>query len=85
MQWASRVKPGLIRRLYRLDRDGVYDDALLDRAGWGLHARCRDVLTVCRAVPSAEARSTGSGTPSGPAAVANVLRWRSRVRTAGTP
>lgn len=54
MQWASRVKPGLIRRLYRLDRDGVYDDALLDRAGWGLHARCRDVLTVCRAVLEGE-------------------------------
>ncbi|MHC4591214.1 MAG: hypothetical protein ACYS8L_00800 [Planctomycetota bacterium] len=44
------MKPSRIRRLYGLNRLGVFDDALLDEVGWGLHARCRDALTVWRAV-----------------------------------
>lgn len=50
IQWAPRVTPGRIRRLYGLDKLGIHDEALLARVGWGLHARCRDALTVHRAM-----------------------------------
>ena len=41
---------GRIRRLYRMNALGVYDDELLAEVGWGLHARCNDVLVVHRAM-----------------------------------
>ena len=50
MEWARRVKPWRIRRLYRLAKLDIYDDELLLEVGWGLYVRCRDVLTVSRAV-----------------------------------
>jgi len=46
MNWASRVKPIKIRRLYRYARLGIYDDALLHDVGWELYARCADIATV---------------------------------------
>ncbi|MHC5034369.1 MAG: hypothetical protein ACYTFZ_04990 [Planctomycetota bacterium] len=48
------MKPSRIRRLYELNGLGIFDDALLDEVGWGLHARCRDALTVWRAVTKGE-------------------------------
>lgn len=47
---SKRVKPGRIRRLYRLDQQGIYDADLLLEVGWGLFARAQDVLTFHRAV-----------------------------------
>ncbi len=46
MNWAPRVKPIKIRRLYRYARLGIYDDVLLHDVGWGLYARCADIATV---------------------------------------
>ena len=46
MNWASRVKPIKIRRLYRYARLGIYDDLLLHDVGWELYARCADIATV---------------------------------------
>ena len=46
MDWAPRVKPIKIRRLYRYARLGIYDDTLLHDVGWGLYARCTDIATV---------------------------------------
>ena len=54
MQWAHRVKPWRIRRLYHFAKFGIYDDELLLEVGWGLYARCQDVLTVSRAVAVGE-------------------------------
>jgi len=48
--WAARVSQGQIRRLYNLLASDIYDDELLLEVGWGLHARCRDVMTVVNAV-----------------------------------
>jgi NAD-dependent SIR2 family protein deacetylase len=48
--WAPRVKPAGIRRLYRLNGLGIYDEELLHDVGWGLHERCRDALIVHRAM-----------------------------------
>ncbi len=48
--WAARVSQAHIRRLYTLFASGIYDEELLLEVGWGLHARCRDVMTVVRAV-----------------------------------
>jgi len=50
MRWATQVSQAQIRRLYHLFKSGIYDDELLLQVGWGLHARCKDVLTVVRAV-----------------------------------
>lgn len=47
---SERVKPWRIRRLYMLDRKGIYDDDLLLEVGWGLFARGQDVLTFQRAL-----------------------------------
>ncbi len=46
MNWAPRVKPIKIRRLYRYARLGIYDDILLHDVGWELYARCADIVTV---------------------------------------
>jgi hypothetical protein len=50
MQWAPRVAPQSIRRLYRLNGLGLYEEGLLFEVGEGLHARCRDALVVNRAM-----------------------------------
>ena len=46
MDWAPRIKPIKIRRLYRYARLGIYDDTLLHDVGWELYARCTDIATV---------------------------------------
>lgn len=46
MDWAPRVKPIKIRRLYRFARHGIYDDMLLHDVGWELYTRCIDIATV---------------------------------------
>ncbi len=50
MQLARRVRQWHVRRLYNLSKLGIYDDELLLEVGWGLFARCEDILTVVRAV-----------------------------------
>ena len=46
MQQADRVRPWRIRRLYELAQLSLYDDDLLLEVGWGLYARCLDILAV---------------------------------------
>jgi hypothetical protein len=48
--WAVRVSQEQIRRLYTSFASGIYDDELLLEVGWGLHARCTDVMAVVSAV-----------------------------------
>ena len=62
MKWAPRIKPVEIGRLYRLSRIGVYDDELLLEVGWGLYARCRDVVAVARAIEYGEVPCPQCGT-----------------------
>ena len=51
MDWAPRVKPIKIRRLYRYARLGIYDDLLLHDVGWELYARCTAIATVADVYP----------------------------------
>jgi ribosomal protein L37AE/L43A len=44
--YAPKVPVGWIVRLYRSDAMGIRDTELVDKVGWRLHARCRDVLMV---------------------------------------
>ncbi|KPK62085.1 MAG: hypothetical protein AMK73_06825 [Planctomycetes bacterium SM23_32] len=53
-RWAPPVRPALIRRLYAAGKAGFYDEGLLARVGWGLDARCHDVLAVHRAISEGE-------------------------------
>ncbi len=46
VDWAPRVNPIKIRRLYRYARFGIYDDEILQIVGWELFARCQDIVTV---------------------------------------
>lgn len=48
-QWAPRVKKEKIRRLYKLDAQGIHDQELLDDVGYGLLARCESFVIACRA------------------------------------
>jgi hypothetical protein len=50
LQWARRVKPEVIRRLYTLDAKGIVDEELIDEVGYALFARCESIRTVTRAV-----------------------------------
>jgi len=45
-QWAPRVPPWKIRRLYETDAQGIYDDELIDDVGYGLLARCESFLAA---------------------------------------
>ena len=47
--WAPRLRQSLIRRLYETDALGIYDDELLDEAGWGLKARCESFIAAVEA------------------------------------
>jgi ribosomal protein L37AE/L43A len=47
--WAPRIRQSLIRRLYETDALGIYDNELLDEAGWGLLARCESFITAVEA------------------------------------
>jgi hypothetical protein len=46
IRWAPRVQPGLIKRLYKADARGIVDEELMDRVGYDLLDRCRDILRV---------------------------------------
>jgi ribosomal protein L37AE/L43A len=48
--WAPRLPPGKIKRLYELDARGIYDEEFLDEVGWALKARCESFLHANRAV-----------------------------------
>jgi hypothetical protein len=44
--YAPKVPIGWIVRLYTADAQGRRDPELIEKVGWRLHARCRDVLMV---------------------------------------
>ena len=46
IQWAPRVKPNTIRRLFELDAKGILDENLVDEVGYGLLARCETIHRV---------------------------------------
>jgi hypothetical protein len=47
--WSPRLPQALIRRLYELDAQGIYDDDLLDEVGWALVHRCQSFITAVEA------------------------------------
>lgn len=46
LQWAAKVRPDHIRRLYEQDARGIVDEALIDEVGVALYGRCRSILLV---------------------------------------
>ncbi len=42
--WAPRAKQRDIRRLYKTDARGIYDEKLIDEVGYGLLARCQSFI-----------------------------------------
>jgi predicted RNA-binding Zn-ribbon protein involved in translation (DUF1610 family) len=49
IQWARRVEPDKIRRLYTLDAKGILDEELIDEVGYAFFARCESIKTVTEA------------------------------------
>lgn len=49
IQWARRVKPEKIRRLYTLDAKGIVDEELIDDVGYAMYARCHGIRIATRA------------------------------------
>ena len=47
--WSRRVKPIKIRQLYESDARGMLDQELLDDVGYGIYARCQDLIEVSEA------------------------------------
>ena len=43
IQWAPKLRPHLLRRLYESDARGLVDDELLDEVGYTLYERCRTI------------------------------------------
>ena len=48
-QWAPRVRPDQIRRLYAGEAAGLLDEELLDKVFYAMRARCESILTVTEA------------------------------------
>ncbi len=48
-QWAPRVRPEQIRRLYAGEAAGLLDEALLDEVFYAMRARCESIVTVTEA------------------------------------
>jgi len=46
IEWAPRIKPHKIRRLYELDAKGILDEDLIDEVGYGLLFRCETIHRV---------------------------------------
>ena len=44
VQWAKRVEPSLIRKLYELDARQIQDNELIDTVGYGLYARAESFI-----------------------------------------
>ncbi len=49
IHWSRRVSRDKIRRLYESDARGMLDEELLDDVGYGIYARCEDMLEVAEA------------------------------------
>ena len=49
IRWSPRVPPHLIRRLYESDARGLLDEDLLNEVGFGMYARCADMLDIYEA------------------------------------
>jgi len=49
IQWAKKVSPNKIRRLYNLDAQGIMDEELIDDVAYTFYARCESILTVTEA------------------------------------
>ena len=45
-QWAKKVPPDKIKRLYEQDAKGIYDEELIDDVGISLYARVDSMLMV---------------------------------------
>ena len=57
IQWAPKVPPFKIRRLYENDAQGILDQTLIDEVGYALYARCESVWIVTeRRCPQCTAR-----------------------------
>jgi ribosomal protein L37AE/L43A len=48
-EWAPRVPPAKIQRLYELDALGIQDEELLDEVGYALLARCQSFIAANQA------------------------------------
>lgn len=48
-QWAPRVKPERIRRLYAGEAAGLLDEELLNEVFYAIRARCESIITVTEA------------------------------------
>jgi hypothetical protein len=46
---SRRVSPHKIRRLYESDARGMLDEELLDDVGYGIYARCQDIIELSEA------------------------------------
>ena len=44
MDWAPRIAPQKIRKLYADERSGVLDSEWLHEVGYALPARCKDIF-----------------------------------------
>lgn len=49
LQWAKKVSPDKIRRLYNLDAQGIMDEELIDEVAYTFYERCESILTVTEA------------------------------------
>lgn len=47
--WAPKVSPGSIRRLYTTDALGITDEEQIEAVGWALWQRCESILTATAA------------------------------------
>ncbi len=50
MDWAPRISPEKIRRVYENERKGFVDVELLQEVGYALLSRCKDILEVSDAI-----------------------------------
>ena len=46
IRWSKRVPQEFISRLYSQTADGLFDDELIDKAGWALYARCESIISA---------------------------------------
>jgi hypothetical protein len=49
-EWAPRIKPYKIQRLYLLDSQGIYDEELITDIGFALRSRCQSFIEANQAV-----------------------------------
>ncbi len=49
IRWAKRVRPELVRRLYKSEAEGIEDPELIDEVGYALLVRCEAILTCTEA------------------------------------